>query len=195
MSIKLLSLLIQSYILCCRYCILTLAHPEDLLAHFNSWNVLCLSSREGNQRLQLGTPWDFSRSHFDHKSTSWLAIVLIAMMISIWVSYEGLKWCGRFVDKLVVNCTFQIAKDRLCSLPVSQTRIAVQSGKVWQLKPALWWWPNAAVNHRVREVCYLLLERPCYVFVWLYKALSQLTLFGSWLVRLVYPCRGRKNRP
>ena len=45
------------------------------------------------------------------------------------------------------------------------------------------------------RICYLLLERRFYVFVWLYKALSRVTLFGSWLVRLVYPCRGRKNRP
>ena len=50
-------------------------------------------------------------------------------MISIRVSDEGLRRCGRLVNKLVVNCALQISKDMLCSLPVSQTRIGVESGK------------------------------------------------------------------
>ena len=32
--------------------------------------------------------------------------------------------------------------------------------------------------------CYLLLERPLDVFMWLYKALSRVTIFSSWLVSL-----------
>jgi len=65
----------------------------------------------------------------DHISTSGLAIVWISTMISIRIGDEGLRGSGRLVDKFVVHSALQIVKHMLGSLPMSQTRTGVESGK------------------------------------------------------------------
>jgi hypothetical protein len=50
-------------------------------------------------------------------------------MVSIRVSDEGFRQNGRLVDLLVVCGALQIVKHMLGSLPMSWTRVGVESGK------------------------------------------------------------------
>src|SRR6266404_1044069 len=91
--------------------------------------MLCFSCRKSNQGLELRAPGNHSRTNLDHISTSGPAIVRVSTMISIRISDERLRWSRGLVDELLVHSTLQITKHMLCSLPVSQSRIGVESGK------------------------------------------------------------------
>src|ERR1700752_333785 len=65
----------------------------------------------------------------DHIPSSGSPIVRIPSMISIREGAEGLWSIRGRVHTFVVHCARQIAKDMLCSLPVSQARVRVESGK------------------------------------------------------------------
>ena len=77
--------------------------------------------------------WSVPRSQAYHQvrpmHACGLAIVWISTMISIRISDKGFWWGRRLIDKFVLCSTLQIAKHMLGSLPVSWSRVGVDSGK------------------------------------------------------------------